>query len=142
MNINNHFLANTKQYKKIWQAEQKTRRFLMQCTRVFYTKYIAFSHILECLLMTLIYFILTNTYKVLFEAINEELHYFSVGITKSLFFHKQSPCDRIPLRLSTTTLNSIKIKLKYFSKFLGVVIVGNIVCHKQIELVEKKKQKQ
>ena len=64
---------------------------------MFYTKSVTFSHIFECLLMTLISFLLTKTYKVLFEPINEELHYFSLGITKYLFFHKQRPCDRIPV---------------------------------------------
>ena len=63
--------------------------------------------------------------KVLFETASKELHcaneWLKLGKTKYLFFHKQSARDSIPLRLPTTTFNSIELKRESFIKFLGVI---------------------
>ena len=87
--------------------------------------------------------------KVLFEIVIKELHYvlewfianklsLHDGKTKYLFFHKQSASYSIPLRLSTITFNSIKIKHESFIEFLAVIIDENNTWKKYIELVENK----
>ena len=56
--------------------------------------------------------------KVVFETVSKELHctnkWLKLGKTKYLFFHKQSARDSIPLRLPTTTFNSIEFSYSIF----------------------------